>query len=187
MRFRRQGVHPTGRAFTGRRLGIFLAAVSILGVGLTSSAVPASADYSYETIVNAHSQQCLTSGGKDDTVATQYPCNGSPNQGWAPEGGCIGNSRFCQVINESTGQCLGVAGSNTKSAGAEVVVWRCDGSEYENQYWQWQESTAETANFLDNLNSGLYLTLKCGCDTKSAPMDQEPQNVMGSPSQLWFV
>jgi hypothetical protein len=196
MRLRNKWVRPAGRASAGRRLGIFLATASILAISLTSGAIvaapanaatvaaPAKAAIIYDTIVSAHSAQCLTSGGKDDTVATQYPCNGSSSQEWRLQGSCRGNTLFCQVINKKTKQCLGIAGGSSK-AGAKVVVWRCNG--HNNQYWQWQYSVVQPNYFLDNLHSGLYLTLKCGCDRHSAPMTQEPQDVMASVSQLWYV
>jgi Ricin-type beta-trefoil lectin domain len=93
---------------------------------------------SYSCIINVHSHLCLgIKGAAQDAEAVQYTCEAVANQEWY-WGNAI-NSVFRQLKNEAFGgnQCLGVAGGS-KTRGAEVVGWTCDGTGHPDQYW-WPE------------------------------------------------
>jgi ricin-type beta-trefoil lectin protein len=182
MRLRKEGTRPVRRAFAGRRLGVALATAGVLALSLTSAVAASPAanaapfPWMYE---NAEHLTCLSSGGVDDGTARAYNCTGSANQVWH-YGGVHG--AYTQLINNGTGQCLGVYGAST-SAGARVVVWSCDG--YDDQYWLPDSNAPGVIDFV-NQNSQMVIQIACNCGTNGATIDQEPASGLGSPNQLWY-
>jgi len=193
MRFRIKGTSAVGRAFAGRRLRVSLAiaAASLLGLSVTSlaQAAPASAAQAHFVIYNAHSRDCISNGGVSNGVVTQYPCNGSTNQQWY-WGGAHGS--YQQLKNQTTGQCVGLAGNLAN--GADLKMGSCSSND---QYY-WEVSIPCTGigecmvppgwDWLQNQASLRVIQVGCNCDTKSAVLiDENPNATAGPPDQLWDV
>ncbi len=191
MRFRIKGTSAVGRAFAGRRLRVTLAiaAASLLGLSLTSivQAAPANATPVLFGIWNAHSLDCMSSGGKANAVVTQYPCNRSNNQAWY-YGGTHG--AYQQIKNYATGQCISVAGGSLAN-GAKIQMGNCGSNDI--QYWQ---KELECGSVIPACSPGVVLyfnqaslrviQVACGCDTNSAVLNQWAVNDTGPPAQLWY-
>jgi hypothetical protein len=187
MRLRKEGVRPARRASARRRLGMSLATAGLLAGSLTTAVVmsapagaaslPTSGTYSLENY--KHPGYCLSSGGVSDSTATVFACISSSNQHWH-RGNSHGN--YQQIIN-GDGQCLGVSSGST-SAGAHLVVWKCNGND--DQYWYMEFPHIFNIPFFRNQRSQLVMQIACDCSTNSSVVEQEPYAGDGTNNnQYW--
>jgi hypothetical protein len=133
-----------------------------LGAALALPATSASAQTVYE-FANAWDNLCLTNGGNNDVYVIQTTCSSSPDDEWFTGVGIeVGTVTIQNAHNND--QCLGVAG-NSKSEGALVMSWTCNGSPT-NLNQSWYEincnGVGEACQF-QNANSGLLLSID-GCN-----------------------
>jgi hypothetical protein len=142
-------------------LSIPVMALALAGAQLALPATPASAQIQTNTqFYNAWDNLCLVPTGTSDAPVLQTECANSSIDKWHAAGPDY--PYVFQIENTETGQCLGVAGGST-SEGAQVVMWKCNGSE--NQNWETLSSCGGVGSACqyENLSSALLLSVD-GCN-----------------------
>lgn len=175
----------TRRKLAGRGRGVALATAGVLALGLTSAVVasPANAAGGFLMRNDRWPTQCITSDGRRDTTAATFSCNGNANQTWHTGGHIPGHyGTYYQLINNATGQCLGISGGST-AAGAHAVVWACNG--HHDQYWTWIVPGLPNVGVFINQNSSLVLQTACNCGQNWAVVNQAWYNG-GLSNQAWI-
>lgn len=180
------------RVFVGRRVGVALACAGLLALSLTSAVVaaaPADAAPAHFVIYNAHSRDCISNGGATNGYVSQFACNGSTNQQW--HWGGTSHGSYQQLINTTTGQCIGLRGNLAN--GATLYMGNCSSND---QYY-WEEGTLCPSVgpcyippgwwFLQNQASLRVMQVGCNCDNNSAAIIDATPNGDGPPDQLWAV
>jgi ricin-type beta-trefoil lectin protein len=191
MRLRKEVVRPVARAFAGRRLRVALVTVG-LALGLTSAVVaaaPADAAPAHFVIYNAHSRDCISNGGATNGYVSQFGCNGSTNQQW--HWGGTSHGSYQQLINTTTGQCIGLRGNLAN--GATLYMGNC--SSNDQYYWEEGNLCPPVGPcyippgwwFLQNQASLRAMQVGCNCDNNSAAIIDANPNGNGPPDQLWAV
>ena len=191
MRLRKEVVRPVARAFAGRRLRVALVTVG-LALGLTSAVVaaaPADAAPAHFVIYNAHSRDCISNGGAKNGYVSQFACNGSTNQQW--HWGGTSHGSYQQLINTTTGQCIGLKGNLAN--GATLYMGNCSS----NDQFYWEEGTLCPSVgpcyippgwwFLQNQASLRVMQVGCNCGNNSAAIIDATPNSDGPPDQVWAV
>jgi Ricin-type beta-trefoil lectin domain-like len=93
-------------------------------------------------------------------VCSPGACAGNSNQTWHTGGHIQGHyGTYYQLINNHTGQCLGIAGAST-AQGANAVVWNCNG--HHDQYWTWLTPGLPNVGVFIDQNSSLVLQITSG-------------------------
>jgi hypothetical protein len=141
---------------------VVLATAGVLALSLTSAvaASPANAAGGFLMQNDRYPNLCLSSSGARDTTARVYSCTGNSNQTWHTGGHIQGRyGTYYQLINNATGQCLGVSSAST-SSGANAVVWACNG--HHDQYWTWLVPGLPNVGVFIDQNSSLVLQITSG-------------------------
>jgi len=173
-------------------VGVALASAGLLALSLTSAVVaaaPASAAPAHFVIYNAHSRDCISNGGGINGYVSQFACNGNTNQQWH-WGGTIHGS-YQQLINTTTGQCIGLAGNLAN--GATLYMGNCSS----NDQFYWEEtvpcyglgecSAPPGWVTLENQASLRVMQVACNCSTNSSKLIDANPDDTGPPDQLWDI
>ncbi|MBW8886193.1 MAG: RICIN domain-containing protein [Fibrobacteres bacterium] len=136
-------------------------------------------------LVSVNSGMALDDPGSSHTAGQQmeqWTVNDGSNQAWSinlQQRNRLGG--ILRLVNQASGQTLGVRGGSTASGAAvEQNVWT--GGDY--QQWAWFPSTPDYL-ILNNARSGQALDVIGASTSAGALIDQWPQN--GGANQKWSV